>query len=74
MVEWLFLAGPWGGLRFLIVVFPDHTHLIFLIGTHVSLYHLLGTLIQYAWTDLIYWRGLISALFQTNKAIKAESE
>ena len=26
MVEWLFLAVPWGCLRFVIVVFPDHTH------------------------------------------------
>ena len=26
MVEWLFLAVPRGCLRFLIVVFPDHTH------------------------------------------------
>ena len=25
-VEWLFLAVPWGCLRFVIVVFPDHTH------------------------------------------------
>ena len=31
MVEWLFLAVPWGCLRFVIVVFPDHTHLLFLI-------------------------------------------
>ena len=30
MVEWLFLAAPWGCLRFVIVVFPDHTHLLFL--------------------------------------------
>ena len=29
MVEWLFLAVPWGFLRFVIVVFPDHTHLLF---------------------------------------------
>ena len=28
MVEWLFLAVPWGCLRFVIVVFPDHTHLL----------------------------------------------
>ena len=28
MVERLFLAVPRGCLRFLIVVFPDHTHLI----------------------------------------------
>ena len=30
MVEWLFLAVPWDCLRFVIVVFPDHTHLLFL--------------------------------------------
>ena len=31
MVERLFLAVPWGCLRFVIVVFPDHTHLLFSI-------------------------------------------
>ena len=31
MVERLFLAVPWGCLQFVIVVFPDHTHLLFLI-------------------------------------------
>ena len=30
VVEWLFLALPWGCLRYVIVVFPDHTHLLFL--------------------------------------------
>ena len=30
MVERLFLTVPRGCLRFLIVVFPDHTHLLFL--------------------------------------------
>ena len=29
MIERLFLAVPWGCLRFVIVVFPDHTHLLF---------------------------------------------
>ena len=29
MVERLFLAVPWGCLRFVIVVFPKHTHLLF---------------------------------------------
>ena len=29
MAEWLFLAVPLGCLRFAIVVFPDHTHLLF---------------------------------------------
>ena len=32
IVEWLFLAVPWGCLRFVIVVFPDHTHLLFFMG------------------------------------------
>ena len=30
MIERLFLAVPWGCLRLVIVVFPDHTHLLFL--------------------------------------------
>ena len=30
MVEWLFLGVPWVCLLFVIVVFPDHTHLLFL--------------------------------------------
>ena len=29
MVEWLFLVVPRGCLQFVIVVFPDHTHLLF---------------------------------------------
>ena len=33
MVQRLFLAVPRGFLRFVIVVFPDHTHLLF----HISL-------------------------------------
>ena len=31
MVEQLFLAGPQGCLQFVIVVFPEHTHLLFFI-------------------------------------------
>ena len=27
-VEWLFFAVPWGCLRFVIVVFPDHDHFL----------------------------------------------
>ena len=29
-ILWLFLTVPWVGLQFVIVVFPDHTHLLFL--------------------------------------------
>ena len=35
MVERLFLAMSQGCLRFVIVVFPDHTHLLFLICFHI---------------------------------------
>ena len=28
MAEWLFLSLPWDCLQFVIVVFPDHTHLL----------------------------------------------
>ena len=28
-VVWLYLAVPWACLQFVIVVFPDHTHLLF---------------------------------------------
>ena len=31
VVERLFLAVPWGCLQFVNVVFPDHTHLLFLM-------------------------------------------
>ena len=42
MVERLFLAVPRGCLRFVIVVFPDHTHLLFWKihrSYFVSIYH-----------------------------------
>ena len=38
MVERLFLTVPRGCLQFVIVVFPDHTHLLFLI--HVARCHI----------------------------------
>ena len=30
IVVWLFLVVPWVCLQFVIVVFPDHTHLLFI--------------------------------------------
>ena len=30
LVVWLFLSVPWVSMLFVIVVFPDHTHLLFL--------------------------------------------
>ena len=38
IVVWLFLTVPWVCLKFVIVLFPDHTHLLFLLyvlGVHV---------------------------------------
>ena len=37
MVERLFLGVPRGCLQFVIVVFPDHTHLLFLITSALLL-------------------------------------
>ena len=37
IVERLFLAVPQGCLRFVILVFPDHTHLLFLNKVQSSL-------------------------------------
>ena len=39
MVEWLFLAVPWGCLPFVIVVFPDHTHLLFFLKRNIKLHN-----------------------------------
>ena len=36
MVEHLFLAVPRGCLRFVIVAFTDHTHLLFLVLSEVQ--------------------------------------
>ena len=38
MVERLFLAVQRGCLQFVIVVFPDHTHLLFLMGELVCFF------------------------------------
>ena len=39
MVESLFLAVPRGYLQFVIVVFPDHTHLLFFIHSTTPYIH-----------------------------------
>ena len=49
MVERLFLTVPRGCLQFVIVVFPDHTHLLFLFSYHkyskMQLYIFCGVLL-----------------------------
>ena len=46
MVERLFLAVPRGGLQFVIVVFPDHTHLLFLLIPQSVIFHPLDFLVN----------------------------
>ena len=47
MVDWLFLAVPWDCLLFVIVVFPDHTHLLYyLLFILVDLRQLLWKLLN----------------------------
>ena len=40
IVVWLFIVVPWVGLQFVIVVFPDHTHLLFFIIVSPNTRHL----------------------------------
>ena len=35
IVVWLFLEVPWVCLQFVIVTFPDHTHLLFFIFSKI---------------------------------------
>ena len=44
MVGRLFLAVPWGCLRFVIVVFPYHTHLLFLASVSMRVLHIVAKL------------------------------
>ena len=36
IVVYLFLAVPWACLQFVIVIFPDHTHLLFSIYNYLQ--------------------------------------
>ena len=51
MVERLFLAVPQGCLRFVIVVYPDHTHLLFL-PTGVSIDKYIDSFLSKLFKDL----------------------
>ena len=56
MVERLFLAVPQGCLRFVIVVFPDHTHILFLISKNQAVLKTLlcQKLLEPEYCDLVY--------------------
>ena len=52
MVEQLFLAVPRGCLRFVTVVFPDHTHLLFLILSYAKDFWNLNSMVNWCIKDL----------------------
>ena len=54
MVEWLFLAVLWGYLWFVIVVFPDHTHLLFFKDYIIIKYWLLYALKEEFKTNIVF--------------------
>ena len=51
MVEWLFLAVPRGCLQFVIVVFPDLTHFLFLLMFSVRQGHTKGVVLVMSWQN-----------------------
>ena len=51
MVERLFLKVPWGCLRFVIVVFPDHTHLLLIVKYNIWI----KTLLQQGISEPIFY-------------------
>ena len=61
MIERLFLAVPQGCLQFVIVVFPDHTHLLFLLClTHLCR---MDFPISTNWMKLFPVLGLLGGIF-----------
>ena len=58
VVERLFLAVPWGCLRFVIGVFPDHTHLLFffIVSTVPS---------EIQWTSFFFFKMSLMISFRT---------
>ena len=56
MVERLFLAMPRGCLRFVIVVFPDHTNLLFLVAVTTLTFDLISRIIVFGAYLLHYLR------------------
>ena len=78
MVERLFLAVPRGCLQFVIVVFPDHTHLLFLnkhnanLKVRINYYvtHVLG----FTFIDKFSLEPYSPVLFPTIPLVKLENK
>ena len=65
----LFLAVPWGCLRFVIVVFPDHTHYFQYLVHFQQSYTFKGALSWYGkltWESAHAWNLIILCLFRVH--------
>ena len=69
MVEWLFLAVSRGCLRFVIVVLPDHTHLIFFISSSRSVELSMEMFITWG-PGGKYWRSMYTVYSDLLKLIR----
>ena len=69
MVELLFLVVPWGCLRFVIVVFPDHTHLLFSITLYYTqISEILGNVKRiYSLEDIYFFRQMPNVFIECSK-------
>ena len=77
LVVWLFLLVPWVFLQFVIVIFPDHTDLVFLGVIHANSYgfcesaHLLGLVWAFVTVQNSYVMAQIAVERQFVQAAKA---
>ena len=58
-IERLFLAVPQGCLRFVIVVFPDHTHLLILVTVYTALnprHRRTSTIVIESVSKIFFWQ------------------
>ena len=70
-VLWLFITVPWVGRQFVIVVFPDHTHLLFFIQLQTFKHTLSYTL--YIHVFYSGWQTHLTKLRRYAVFFKAES-
>ena len=56
MVERLFLTVPRGCLQFVIVVFPDHTHLLFFFGAELKITMIVKVFWSYDSFQVLLWK------------------
>ena len=59
-VLWRFLTVPWVILQYVIVVFPDHTRLLFVIGSSTG---------PFLFPSIILWAGLYDSKIETMQTL-----